>query len=99
MELFSVVLAICAGNSRVTHEFPAQRPVAQRFDVFHDLRPNKRLSKQSWGWWFEAPSLPLWRHIIICKHVYQYETPSCSEETYSIPADVCIPITTYLPDN
>ena len=23
---------------------------------------NKRLSKQSWGWWFETPSLPLWRH-------------------------------------
>ena len=24
--------------------------------------PNKRLSKQSWGWWFEMPSCPLWRH-------------------------------------
>ena len=23
---------------------------------------NKRLSKQSWGWWFETPSRPLWRH-------------------------------------
>ena len=22
----------------------------------------KRLSKQSWGWWFETPSCPLWRH-------------------------------------
>ena len=29
---------------------------------FYDLRPNKRLSKQSWGWWFEMPSWPLWRH-------------------------------------
>ena len=27
-----------------------------------DQRPNKRLSKQSWGWWFETPSRPLWRH-------------------------------------
>ena len=27
-----------------------------------DLRPNKLLSKQSWGWWFETPSHPLWRH-------------------------------------
>ena len=26
------------------------------------LRLNKRLSKQSWGWWFETPSHPLWRH-------------------------------------
>ena len=23
---------------------------------------NKRLSKQSWGWWFKTPSRPLWRH-------------------------------------
>ena len=23
---------------------------------------NKRLSKQSWGWWFEMPSRSLWRH-------------------------------------
>ena len=32
------------------------------FDVYFDLRLNKRLSKQSWGWWFETPSRPLWRH-------------------------------------
>ena len=32
-------------------EFPAQRPVTRSFDVFFDLRPNKRLSKQPWGWW------------------------------------------------
>ena len=32
------------------------------FDVFFDLHPNKRLSKQWWGWWFETPSFPLWRH-------------------------------------
>ena len=23
---------------------------------------NERLSKQSWGWWFETPSRSLWRH-------------------------------------
>ena len=39
-----------------------QRPVARSFDVFLDLRLNKRLSKQSWSWWFETPSCPLWRH-------------------------------------
>ena len=43
-------------------EFPAQRAVARRFDVFFDLRLNKRLSKQWWGWWFETPSRPFWRH-------------------------------------
>ena len=43
-------------------EFPAQRPVTRSFDVFFDLGLNKRLSKQSWGWWFETPSRSLWRH-------------------------------------
>ena len=46
METFSVLLAICGGNSPVTGEFPAQRPVTRSFDVFFDLRLNKRLSKQ-----------------------------------------------------
>ena len=36
--------------------------VTQSFDAFFDLRLNKRLSIQSWGWWFETPSCPLWRH-------------------------------------
>ena len=46
----------------VPGEFPTQRPVTRSFDVSFDLRPNKRLSKHSWGWWFETPSRPLWRH-------------------------------------
>ena len=61
METFSALLAICVGNSPVPGEFPSQRPVTGRFDVFFDLRLNKRLNKQSWGWWFETPSHPLWR--------------------------------------
>ena len=61
METFSALVAICAGNSPVTGEFPARRPMTRRFDVFFDLRPNKRLSKQWWGWWLETPSRPLWR--------------------------------------
>ena len=62
METFSELLAICAGNSPVSGEFPAQKPVTRSFDVFFDLRLNKRLSKQWWGWWFETLSRPLWRH-------------------------------------
>ena len=50
MEAYSALLAICARNSPVPSEFPAQRPVTRSFDVFFDLRLNKRLSKQSWGW-------------------------------------------------
>ena len=62
METFSALLAICAGNSPVPGEFPTQSPVTRSFDVFLDLRPNKRSSKQWWGWWFETLSRPLWRH-------------------------------------
>ena len=43
METFSALLAICAGNSPVTGEFPAQTPVTRSFDFFFDLRLNKRL--------------------------------------------------------
>ena len=59
IETFSASLAICAGNSPVPGEFPTQRPVTRSFDVFIDLRPNKRLSKEWWGWWLETPSCPL----------------------------------------
>ena len=62
MEPFSALLAICAGNSPVPGEFPALRPVTRSFDVFFDLRLNKQLSEQSWDWWFETLSRPLWRH-------------------------------------
>ena len=62
LKTFSVLLAICAGNSPVPGDFPAQRPVTQSFDVLFDLRLNKQLSKQQRGWWCETPSLPLWRH-------------------------------------
>ena len=44
MESFSVLLALCAGNSPVPGEFPSQKPVTQSFDVFFDLC----LKKNSW---------------------------------------------------
>ena len=59
--IFRVTGLLC-GNSPVTGEFPTQRPAARSFDVFFDLHLYKRLSKQWWGWWFETPSRPLWRH-------------------------------------
>ena len=67
METFSALLAIC--------EFPSQRPVTRSFDVFFDLRLNKRLSKRSWGWWFETLSHPLWRHC----NVSEMSGPICME--------------------
>ena len=78
METFSTLLALCAGNSSVHGEFPAQRPVAQSFDVFFDLRLNKRLSKQSWGWWFETLSCPLW-----CRcNDHSHATTLCSDRIF-----------------
>ena len=41
METFSALLA-------------TQRPVTRSFHVYFDMHPNKRLSKQLWGWWFET---------------------------------------------
>ena len=41
---------------------PSQRPVTRSFDIFFDLRLNKRLSKHSGHQWFETPSRSLWRH-------------------------------------
>ena len=72
METFSMLLAICAGNSLVTGEFPAQRPVTRSFDVSFDLRLNKRLCKQSWGWWSETPPRSLWHQCNDMTH-YSYE--------------------------
>ena len=70
METFSALLAICARNSPVPGEFPTQKPVTRSFDVYFDLRSNKRLSTQLWGWWFETQSRPLWRHrnVTWCLH-------------------------------
>ena len=36
------------------------------------LRLNKQLSKQSWGWWFETLSRPLWRHCH-CNEMIHYQ--------------------------
>ena len=65
-------------------EFPTQRPATQSFDIFFDLRLNKRLSKQPWGWWFETSSWSLWRqcNVVICFLGYVlsmiYIYPCCS---------------------
>ena len=52
METFSALLVLCAGNSPVTGQW--RGPLT--------LSLICALSKQSWGWWFETPSRPLWCH-------------------------------------
>ena len=92
METFSALLAICAGSSPTTGDVPAQRSVTRSFAVFFDMRLNTRLSKQWWGWWFETPSWPLWRHhetgksyagIHIIAQVYRLSAVHCQMTRYS----------------
>ena len=77
-ETFSALLTICAGNSPIPGEFPTQRPVTRSFNVFFDLRPNKRLSKLWWGWWFETPSGLL---CIVWYSVYRIDSNDNAELT------------------
>ena len=73
---FRVTGPLC-GEFTGPGEFPTQRPVTRSFDVFFDLRLNKRLSKQPWGWWFETPSWSLWRQ---CNELLQIK-PEMKENT------------------
>ena len=62
-----------------------QRPVTWSFEVFFDLRRNERLSKQSFGWWFETPLRPLWRHRnahdknLTCTIIWKVCTEHCND--------------------
>ena len=76
METISTLLAICVKNSPVPGESPAQRPVTWSFAAFFDLRLNKRLRKQMWGWWFETPSRPSWRHRNATHETHCNKVPS-----------------------
>ena len=65
----------CEGNSQVTEELLSERPVTRSFDIFFDLRLNKRLSKQTRCWRFDTPSRPLWRHCnasMFCEMTWWY---------------------------
>ena len=67
-----------------THRSPVNFRYKGTFDVLFDLHLNKRLSKQSWVWWFETPSCPLWRHcngFHKCRQTYscfQFQSTRCN---------------------
>ena len=92
METSSMLLALRAENSPATGEFPAQRPVTRSFDVFFDLRLNKRLSEQQWRCWFETLLRSLWRN---CKenpgyHYWQFfERPANVIRRKKYPDSYC----------
>ena len=76
--IFRVPGHLC-GEFTGPSEFPTQRPVTRSFGVFFDLRLNKRLNKQPWGWWFETQSRPLWRQCNV----------QITCDTHFRTADVC----------
>ena len=60
--------------------FPSQRPVTRSFDVFFDLRLNRRLSKPSRRRWFETPSRSLWDQCnvyLCCVSARAVKTTTC----------------------
>ena len=59
--IFRVTVHLC-GEFTGPRWIPRTKASDAGFGVFFDMRPNKRLSKQWWDWWFETPSSPLWRH-------------------------------------
>ena len=75
--IFRVTGPLC-GEFTGPGEFPTQRPVMRSFDVFLDMRLNKRLSKQWRGWWFETSLWSLWRQCNgIPRHIRVVYDLSC----------------------
>ena len=59
--IFSVTGSLC-GEFTGPQWIPLTKANDAELWSFYDLCLNKRLSKQSWGWWYETPSRPLRRH-------------------------------------
>ena len=85
--IFRVTGHLC-GKFTGPGEFPTRRPVTRSFNVFFDLRLNIGLSKQSWGWWSETLSRPLYRHcnglsITVLQRNFPYGNTECN--TFVVP--------------
>ena len=66
--------------------------IAELWYIFFYLHLNKQLSKQSWGWWFETPSRPLWGHCNVNSWPAPYFTGSrglpSEQQIYSLLTSV-----------
>ena len=84
METFSALLAFVRG----IHQSPVNSPHNGQWRgalIFSLIRAlNERLSKQSWGWWFETPSRSLWRHFNANgQSLWHLHLSHCTEWTYT----------------
>ena len=92
-EIFYMLLALCDGNPSVTDIFFSQIPVTRRFDVFFELRLNKRSSKQSR---FETSSRSSRQHCnahFLSKPSVSVTSPigtHCHEDALTFVCDVII---------
>ena len=73
---------------RGIHRFPVNSPHKDQWRealvFFFDLRQNERLSKKSWGWWFETPSRPLWRHCNVVMTVTVAVMTKLASDRFSV---------------
>ena len=78
MKASPALLALSEGNPPVAGALSWRWPLTPSFDVFFDLYPDKRLSKQSRCRWFETPSRSLWFHcndMMLLWHNERYRFP------------------------
>ena len=85
--IFRVTGHLC-GEFTGHQQIPRIKASEADFDVFFDLRLNKRLSKQLWGWWFGMPSYPLWRHCNVKMSPYHYRDPHVKDYKNPLHLDV-----------
>ena len=70
METFSALLALCEGNHRSLADSPyKKKPVMRSFDVFFDLRLNKRWTDNRDSSDYYTPSRSLWHHCNVMTYV------------------------------
>ena len=84
--IFRVTGPLC-GKFTGPGELPTHWPVTRSFDVFFDLRLNKWLSQQPWGWWFETLSCPLWCHGNAHRQQCYRDTFQISERLQTLTTD------------
>ena len=88
-----MLLVLCVGNLSVIGEYSSHRPVSRSFDIFFDLRLNKRTNKQSRHKWFDTSSRSLWRH---CK-VFTLTSAIILPKASNFDKSVCISWSTQNP--